>query len=142
MRLLRGSGEVARSRQPDRADRRARWRENLYTGQRKRYRSPKMSQAQFEAWLCPSLTEFRSDIITLSVVQTERSAREAPVTGKKMAVITKCSMYTRATAQLAMVSSYLVVVKGHLSLAPDGPEFCLDPTVGSVDSSPRRVRIL
>ena len=100
-----------------------------------------MSQAQFEAWLCPSLTEFRSDIITLSVVQTERSAREAPVTGKKMAVITKCSMYTRATV-VAMVSSYLVVVKGHLSLAPDGPEFCLDPTVGSVDSSPRRVRIL
>ena len=98
-----------------------------------------MSQAQFEAWLCPSLTEFRSDIITLSVVQTERSAD--PVTGKKMAVITKCSMYTRATV-VAMVSSYLVVVKGHLSLAPDGPEFCLDPTVGSVDSSPRRVRIL
>ena len=112
VRLLRGSGELARSRQPDRAERRARWRENLYTGQRKRYRSPKMSPAQFEAYLCPSPTEFRrTDNAIGGAFLNGRPANWLQSQGKKMAVITKCSMYTHARLQLAMVSSYLVVVK-------------------------------
>ena len=80
-----------------------------------------------------------SGLITRSVVQTELAKLQSQ--GRKW-LSSQSVLCTHARLQLAMVSSYLVVVKGHLSLAPDGPEFCLDPTVGSVDSSPRRVRIL